>query len=205
MSDDHGDILKQGFEQVRLELAEIVGAANLHLKPDTLGRGLAARTRARLKALEVILRRLILLLAITLSLAPVKPRAAGIAAPLPEGVEDVTASFGVIAKRRTIPLFGPAGRAPPAAPEGKGIRPTGDVPAAGLLAHAAAFYRVLKDPEAMARRMARRLEQMKVRGEMRPVCLPQAGRHRMRAELGLLSGLLPDLIRTVLAPWPDTS
>jgi len=186
---------------VRLELAEIVGAANLHLKPDTLGRGLAARTRARLKALEVILRRLILLLAATLSLAPVKLRVPSAAAPRPEGVEDVTASFGVTAKRRTIPLFGPAGRAPPAAPEGKGIRLTGDVPAAGLLAHAAALYRVLKDPEAMARK----LDQMRARGEMRPVCLPQAGRHRMRAELGLLSGLLPDLIRTVLAPWPDTS
>lgn len=202
---DHGDILKQGFEQVRLELAEIVGAANLHLKPDTLGRGLAARTRARLKALEVILRRLILLLAATLSLAPAKPRTPPAAAPCPEGVEDVTASFGVRAKRRTIPLFGPAGRAPPAAQEGKGVRLTGDVPAAGLLAHAAALYRVLKDPNIMARRMARKLDQMRARGEMRPVCLPQAGRHRMRAELGLLSGLLPDLIRTVLAPWPDTS
>ena len=78
---DHGDILKQGFEQVRLELAEIVGAANLHLKPDTLGRGLAARTRARLKALEVLLRRLILLLAATHSLAPVQPRAPPAAAP----------------------------------------------------------------------------------------------------------------------------
>ena len=200
------DFLKQGFEQVRLELTDIVGGAGLHLKPETLGRGLAARARARLKALEVILRRLVLLLAMTLQPAPAKPRAVRALMPVPEGVEDVTNSFSAAAKTRSIALFGPSGRVPGALPEDAARKSeTGPASAAPLLAHVAALYRVLRAPEAMALRMARRIEYMKAGRECRPVCLAQPDRHRMRPELALVSALLPDLVRTALDPWPDTS
>lgn len=51
--------------------------------PFTLRRGVAQRARARLKLLEVIVRRLVLLLALSLRLVPVRPRAPGPATPLP--------------------------------------------------------------------------------------------------------------------------
>ena len=203
-----GDFLQQGFRQAELELVDIVGSANLHLKPETVTRSLRARVRARLKALETILRRLILLMAMALDLAPVKPQAARAAAPLPEGVEDVTASFRAHLTLYNMALMPGATVRLETGP----VRPfpdssrtfSGPFPAAPLLARASALFRLLKAPEAAARRMARLLDRMKRRGEGRPWCLPMTRRHLMAPELALLAGVLPGLVNTALEAWADT-
>lgn len=196
--------LAQGFEQAGFELADIISGANLHLKPETVTRSMAARIRARLKALETILRRLILLMAMALDLAPAKPRVPQAGASLPEGVEDVTASFRMYLKTRRFMLMPPAMRAPGHFPETRPTRPPGPVPAAPLTAWAATLYRVLKNPEPAARRLARTVARMQKRGEGRPYCRPMARRHRMQPELALVAGVLPGLVNRALEAWNDT-
>ena len=85
------DILKRGLEHAALAVLEASALANLHLGPKRIGRGLAQRVSGRLRILETIVRRLILLMALGLQLAPTPPRPAPAnPAPepdLPEGVE----------------------------------------------------------------------------------------------------------------------
>jgi hypothetical protein len=202
--DQQSTFLQQGFDQIQIDLLDTIGKANLHLKPETITRSLRARVRARLKMLETILRRLILLLAASLTLDPVKPRPPAPAAPSCEGVEDVTASF-----KRHIKLYRMAlmGRPPGPVgnfPETRRIAPKGPVPAAPLLMQAAVLLRIMKHPDAAARRMARLLDRMRKRGEGRPHCAPLAGRHRLGPELGLIASLLTAHVKTALENWYDS-
>ncbi|MEO1965194.1 hypothetical protein [Hyphomonas sp.] len=201
--DDQTDLLEQGFTDLRNDLFDTLGEANLHLRPETITRTLHARVLAKLKVIETLLRRLILLLAMTLELAPVRPRAARLAAPLPDGVEDVTASFRAHLPPQYRMVLMPSLSGTPANISGvKTIRQSGPVLAMPLVRRAAGLLKVLKQPDAAARRMARLIERMKKRGEARPYCLPLAGRHRLRPELALLAGAIRLKVNAELAAWP---
>lgn len=206
--DDQTSLLEQGFENLRLDLLDTLGGANVHLQPETIPRSLRARVRAKLKVLEAILRRLILLLAMTLDLAPVRPRAprdaAAVPKGVPEGVEDVTASF----RAHLPPQYRMALIGRPLGPPGdfdalKAARLSGPVLAMPLLRHAAVLLQVIKQPDGAARRMARLIERMKRRGETKPYCLPLAGRTRLGPELALISGAVRLQVNAALADWPD--
>ena len=87
------DLIHHGLEQARFALTNIIGLTNIHLKPLTLRRSLKRRASGRLKQLEVIVRRLLTLMALALELAPVRPRTGltpATTSPLPEGTEIVT-------------------------------------------------------------------------------------------------------------------
>ena len=201
--DDQTALLEQGFTGLRNDLLDTLGDANLHLQPETITRTLHARVRAKLKVIETLLRRLILLLAMTLDLAPVRPRAARLAAPPPEGVEDVTASFRAhLPPQYRMALMPPPSRAPGEISALATARRTGPVLAMPLLRRAAGLLKVIKKPDAAARRMARLIERMKTRGDVRPYCLPIAGRHRLRPDLALLAGAIRLQVNSALADWP---
>ena len=193
---------EQAFRTVGDGLLRVVARANLHLKPETLTKSLKRRCLADLRQLSVILRRLIFLMALAIELAPARPRAAKPAAR-PDGVEDVTASFGP-----QTGLFGLAPRLSGPLPDCfrtcSGLRPGGPVAAAPLIARWIALHRVLQDPAAHARRLARTIRRWKARGETKPVVAPMAGRHRLHPELALIAGLLPGLLARALAGWYDT-
>ena len=205
------DFISRGLQQAEYALLNVRNLTDMVRAPLTLRRGVAQRARARLKMLEVIVRRLVLLLALSLRLAPVRPRAPGPATPLPPCVEDVTHTYPALAAPRRLLL---AGRAvdPCAAPP-FGLFPcsfrAGPVPAAPVFARIIALHRVLAAPEAHARRLARTLARWKKKGEPRPVCLPVAGAYRLRPELGLIASALPGLVTAALGSWPgrgiDTS
>jgi hypothetical protein len=201
--DDQATLLEQGFADLRIDLLDTLGEANLHLRPETITRTLHARVLAKLKVIETLLRRLILLLAMTLDLAPVRPRAVRPAAPLPEGVEDATASF----RAHLPPQYRMALMPPPAGLPGdlgglKSARQSGPVLAMPLIRRAAVLLKIMKQPDAAARRMARLIERMKNRGDTRPYCLPLADRHRLRPELALLAGAVRLQVNAALADWP---
>lgn len=210
--------VEQGLAAARKALLGVRAEAGLHLEPKTISKRLRARVRGRLKAIETIVRRLITLMATTLEIAPPPhPEPAGRAgeaapAPLSEGGEDVTAAFRALAPpvyrlrltARKLPglvdwqdMFAGAGSA--------SALSTGPVLAAPLIAQIVALHRVLKNPEPAARRLARRLAQMKARREPRPICPPGTGDFRLGAELGSVSTALPSLLTRGLADWPDTS
>jgi hypothetical protein len=196
-------LLEKGLADLKDELYDTLGNANLHLQPETITRCLHARVLAKLKMLETILRRLILLLAMTLELAPVRPRAARTVTPLPDGVEDVTASFRAHLPARYRMALMPR---PPGLPGDftsvRTARRSGPVLAMPLLRRAAGLLKVMKHPEAAARRMARLIERMKKRGEMKPYCLPLERRHTLRPELALLTGAITLQVNAALADWP---
>ena len=201
------DFIAHGLEQARYALLNVRNLTDMVRAPVMLRRGVAQRAASRLKLLEVIVRRLVLLIALGLRLAPVRPRPPGLAAPLPPGVEDVTHTYPALAAPRRLRL---AGRAvdPCAAPP-FGLFPcsfrAGPVPAAPVFARIIALHRVLAPPEAHAKRLARTLDRLKRQGEPRPSCLPVAGAYRLRPELGLVASALPGLVNARLESWNDTS
>jgi|GEM_PF-1578027 len=76
------DFIAHGLQQAEYALLNMRNLTDMVRAPLTLRRGVAQRARARLKLLEVIVRRLVLLLALSLRLAPVRPRAPGSRHPL---------------------------------------------------------------------------------------------------------------------------
>lgn len=87
------DIIHHGLEQARLALWAMINMTNAHLRPLTLRRSLKQKAMGRLKQLEIIVRRLLTLMALALTLPAVRPRTRLTCAaptPLPEGTEIVT-------------------------------------------------------------------------------------------------------------------
>lgn len=198
--------IAHGLEQARYVLFNVRNLTDMVRAPVTLRRGTAARARAQLKILETIVRRLLWLIALGLTLAPVRPRAATGPAPLAQGVEDVTQSFPSVPTCR-ISL---AGRAMDMQlHEGSvlfpcTVRASGPVPAAPIFARIIALHGLLSVPQAHAKRLARSLERLRRKGEARPVCMPDTGAFRLRAELGLVATALPGLINARLETWESS-
>ena len=191
---DHTDFIEQGLHAAREALIDIGGAANLHLKPETISKSARRRCLAGFRQVAILIRRLLFLMALAIELAPARPRAARPAALPPEGVEDVTATFGPQAGR-----FGLAPRLSGPLPDCfrplSGPHISGPVPAAPLIARWVALLRVLKNPDAHARRLARTLRRWQARGEPRPHIAPMVARHRLRESAmdhpGLITAVVP--------------
>ena len=100
------DFISHGLEQARYALLDVRNLTDMVRAPVTLRRGVAQRAASRLNVLEVIVRRLVLLLALGLRLAPVRPRFPTSTAPLPHGVEDVTHTYPALPAPIASPLPG---------------------------------------------------------------------------------------------------
>ena len=100
------DFISHGLEQARYALLDVRNLTEMVRAPVTLRRGVAQRAASRLNVLEVIVRRLVLLLALGLRLAPVRPRFPTSTAPLPHGVEDVTHTSPALPAPIASPLPG---------------------------------------------------------------------------------------------------
>jgi len=200
------DLIHHGLEQARLALWAVINMTNAQLRPLTLKRSLKQRASGRLKQLEVIVRRLLTLMALALTLAPVRLRtclALAAPVPLPEGTETVTFPAPY--------RFALSGRIqPPVDPEASvvfpgSIRAYGPVPAARFLARVSALYKVLEAPEVHAKRLARSLARQQKRGDPKPVALPMASAYRLRPELGIVATALPGLLNAALETWENSS
>ncbi|MEZ5997812.1 MAG: hypothetical protein R3B98_03855 [Hyphomonas sp.] len=182
-------------------LLAIIVRADLHLKPGELTRSLARRTARQMRELTLLIRRLIFLMALSVDLAPAKPRAPK-ARAVPAG-EDVTASFG--AARIGVRLVpAPARAFPDHLRTLSGPPRKATVSAAPLLLRWIALNRVLTKPEQYAARLARVIERWKAARQPRPYVGPVPARHRFGAQLGLTAGAVTDMLRRALSDWPDT-
>ena len=200
------DIVIHGLEQARLALWAVINMTNAQLRPLTLRRSLKQKAMGRLKQIEIIVRRLLTLMALALELAPVRPRTCLTPATptlLPEGTETVTfpAPYRFALSGRVQPDVDP--EASVLFPDS--IRASGPVPAAPFLARVSALYKVLEAPELYATRLARSLDRQRKRGDPKPVALPMASAYRLRPELGLIATALPGLLNAALEKWDNSS
>ena len=200
------DIIHHGLEQARYALLAVINMTSAHLRPLTLRRSLKRRASGRLKQIEVIVRRLLTLMALALTLPAVRPRTCLTPAtptPLPEGTETITfpAPYRFALSGRVQPEVDPdaSGLFPGS------VRASGLVPAAPFLARVSALYKVLEAPELYAKRLARSLERQQKRGDPKPVALPMASAWRLRPELGAIATALPGLLNAALETWDNSS
>ncbi|KDA03032.1 hypothetical protein [Hyphomonas oceanitis] len=184
-----------GIAHAQRALANLAAMTNAHLHPTTLKRTLAQRARAELVRLEIIIRRLLVLMALGLVLPPVPVRASSGHHSDTERVE-TKASTGLtgLAPRVLGPDMDRDGLATAA-------RSCGPVQAAPILARLAALQELLAAPEAHARRLARTLERQRKAGEAAPMALPMTRTHRLPPELGAIATALPELLRDAFKSW----
>jgi hypothetical protein len=187
-----------GIAHAQSALSAIAAMTNAHLNPTTLKRTLAQRARAELARLEIIIRRLLVLMALGLVLPPVPVRAFSVHPPCSGRVE-TKASTGLtgLSPRLMGPDMDRAELATTA-------RACGPVPAAPILARLAALQELLAAPEAHARRLARTLERQRKAGEAAPMALPMPRTHRMPPELGAIATALPELLRAAFKSWESS-
>ena len=191
-------------------VVDILGKTELHVRPTGLSQRLAQRTRAQLKALEQMLRRVIMLIAIGLSkeyasVPRAKPRIR------------VLGGLSRLKTRRTPKLrtLGkePHPHLPPLAyvgcsdvdfstlPKGKPAKP---ISLRKLIKRIQTLQAVLENPEPMARRLAIHYARLKaLHVETLPVP-PDIPLKRPGAELSLLAGALPMEIARAARAWNDS-
>lgn len=199
------EIISKGLVLAQDALVDLMGRENLHLRPKTMPRARRSKASGCLKHLEMIVRRLILLMA--LALKPAAPcRKPDVKSPLPlDGVEIVTFPTVAVRRLKLLPRLQDMtlGAGFPDLP-GVVLRDGGQVCTTRLLARLAALHHVLAAPEAHASRLAHALRRLKEKGEPRPMVGAAPPVYGLRPELGAVSTLLPVLLTRALGLWDDT-
>ena len=194
------DFLQRGWSVIADAVMDVAARDNLHLKPKTLSRAARRRCMGQFRILFTLIRRLIMLMALEVELAPLRPRPK-CASDLPESVEDATASFGPqFAPLRLAPARTPMTGA--ALPDTRQLADPGPVSAAPVLVRWAALHKLIKRPDRAARRLARTLERWRAAKEPPPQITPAGATYRFGAELGLVASLLPQRLAAALSNWP---
>jgi hypothetical protein len=193
--DSSSAFVSHGIAHAQRALANVAAMTSAHLNPATLKRTLAQRARAELARLEIIIRRLLVLMALALVLPPVPVRASSGHHPDTERVETkASGRLTGLSPRLMGPDMDRDGLA-------TATRAGGPVQAAPILARLAALQELLAAPEAHARRLARTLERQRKAGEAAPMALPMTRTHRMPPELGAIATALPELLRDAFKSW----
>nr|WP_321362025.1 hypothetical protein [uncultured Hyphomonas sp.] len=188
------------LQQVRVSLAKATYDAGLIRSTDTVPQSAARWWRTRVKTLVIILRRLIMLMALDLTLDPVKPRAAKSTAPEEEPVHTKAQIQYSIALSGQTHVYTLEGQDFP-----EGLRgASGPVPVATLMRRFEALARILRNPEKYAVCVARIMERQRRAGSPRPLCLPIA-MHKLTPELGAAAAGLPMLLAVAFDRWNDSS
>lgn len=190
--------IEEGFSTVREAVVEVMDRLSVDFRPNVT-QALARYARRQFRFIEILLRRLILLLSSEIELAPPAKACPTQPAREPQNTKTRAGAF------QLLPKLGQAGtpferlRALHTAPA---RRNTASAP---LLHRLGTLLHHLENPMPLARRMARILARLKAEGEPRPVILPLAGLHRAAPQLALLTTSLMLHGNDVLRDWFDTS
>lgn len=191
---DHTGFIAAGLRAVGEGLADLCFVAVLDREKVTLTGRMYGHVRRSLAFFELLVRRLLILMAAGLDLAPVRtserPWRWGMGrertAPAPRG-------FALIRPEHYRSDFDPAALQRAGKPRPREIVP--------LLYRYRTLLTLLKDPAPTARRMARYLERLRAARSPRPLCFPVPGLYRMKAELALVAAPLPSLVNVSLRDW----
>ena len=189
-------------------VSDILGRTELHVRPKGLSQRLARRTRAQLKALEQMLRRVIMLIAIAMS-EHIKPTP--LARPRIRFLDGIRLTPLRTAKaprppRQRQPML-PAPRCAmgdvdfASLPKDKRRKP---VNLRKLIKCIQTLQAVLKNPEPMARRLAIHYARLRRLHTKLPTPPPEIPLRRAGAELSLVAGALPMELRRAARVWNDS-
>jgi|TARA_B100000378_G_scaffold44429_2_gene33297 hypothetical protein len=210
---DTSSFVTAGFRALRDEMADLDFRAGLSRKEVKLSRRLYTHVRARLKWVETLARRLLVLMAAAAGLPkhtrmPVIPEGAqplSGTAPDPAGAAHPRSGargFALMPSMGAFRPLDPSVFAPDGGERaGRARRPLAIAP---LVHRWRTLCDLLEHPEAAVRRMARLLARLRADGAPRPLCLVEVPARRLPAELGLLAISLPGAIAKALSAWYDT-
>ncbi|MEQ8559235.1 MAG: hypothetical protein RIB03_13040 [Henriciella sp.] len=201
--EQHRGFVEAGLKSARDALQEAGARENLHLYPEEITRAATQRLRTKLRAIETLVRRLLLLLAAMLDVAQASPHHQ--TASPSKRCDGQPAPSGRVARFDLLPsaTFDPVALAK--LRERGGLKPDCKWTMAGpLLERFRRIMDVFDDPGRYATLMARRINRLKAAGGLPPICPEQRRTFRLGHELGLIATALPRLVRDALLAWFDT-
>ena len=203
------DFISHALRTIRNAVTDILGRTELNVRTDAISRRLAQRTRAQLKALEQMLRRVIMLIAIGLSSEYESRRRA---CPRIRSLAGVAPPLGMKLRQIRMPKE-PVPHLPPLARIGIGDvdfsllpkgKPGKSVNIRKLIKRIETLRRVLDNPEPMARKLAIHYARLKALEVTELPVPPDIPLKRSSAELSLVAGALPLEISRVATKWNDS-
>ena len=216
---DTSSFVAAGLRGLREEMADLDFMAGLSSGEGGLGRRLYAQLRARLILIEILLRRLLILMAASIEVSVKMPVIPEAAKPLSGTPSNQTApaqptpatSNPKHPRRRGFPFLPRLReRTPPGSDlfallsaEHSGPRPAfrSKTP---LVHRYCTIMGVLRHPERAARRMAFTLARLRAADAPRPLCLTPLNLKRVSEEISLIAATLPERIARTLVGWYDT-
>ena len=202
------DFISHALRCIGNAVSDILGRTELHVRPTGLSQRLARRTRAQLKALEQMLRRVIMLIAIAMSEKITPTPLARPRIRLLDSIRLVPlrAAQAPMPSRPRDPML-PAPRCTmgdvdfSALPIGKPRKP---VNLRKLIKRIQTLQAVLENPEPMARRLAIHYARLRRLHTKLPAPPPEIPLWRASAELSLVAGALPMELRRAAQVWNDS-
>lgn len=224
---DNSGFIEAGFRALGEEMADLSFRAGLERTKIRLSRRLYTHVRARLKLIETLLRRLLVLMAASIEVSvphpePVEgPAKAGTsssqtapsqpapsqagpsqAAPTPAEKRKARRGFALMPSlRERRPLDPSVFDTSWAELSGRGRRPLDLAP---LMHRWNTVGALLRHPEKAARRMAWRLARLRAAGAPRPHCLVPTDTRRAPTEVQLIAAALPQRVARALSGWYDS-
>ena len=202
-----------GLAALREALETAAERAGLILRRYRITRTAARAFRAKVRQLETVLRRLVVLMAAEIETAVIPETAKPLSGtPSSETAPSEDASAHPEPSRRTSTrprgfILIPNSRYDPEKFEALRALPRGapkPVDETPLVHRYDTLRALIENPQALARRMARHLARWKAAGDSRPHCPAQPGLHRLSPELGAIASLLPRVVNDSLKDWYDS-
>ncbi|MEM7662330.1 MAG: hypothetical protein AAF292_08760 [Pseudomonadota bacterium] len=206
-SDD--PIFPIAIDQIGLAVTSLIGWTGVHIAEYIPSKWKLRKAGTRLKALETLVRRLILFMALQLDLEPAKPRPASskpqdtTTPDIIDGVELVEFPRARSASLSLVPQLVDFSERPDLSHLPRNTTPT-HIAAKRFCCRIIALQKVLDAPDAHAKRLARHLSKLSKSGEPKPLLIPAAVPTGLPPEIGLLHGGLAHQLRDALKVWDSS-
>ncbi|MEO1476148.1 MAG: hypothetical protein AAFS13_07175 [Pseudomonadota bacterium] len=203
------DILPMAITQIGLAVTALIGWTGVHLSEHVPSKWKLRKASTRLKALETLVRRLIMLLALDVAWEPKTPRAIQTKPDREDAAETINgveiAQFPKARQRglSLMPRIIDISKRPDFSHLPRGATPI-HMSTKRFARRIIALQKVLDAPEAHAKRLARHLSKLRKPKEPAPVLIPLAIPNGLAPEIGLLSGGLAMRLSAAFKAWDSS-
>ncbi|MEM8634105.1 MAG: hypothetical protein AAGF33_03935 [Pseudomonadota bacterium] len=203
-------LLPMAIEQIGLVVFSLIGWTGIHLSLRRPVKWKLRRAGTKLKVLEGLVRKLIMVLALELDLAPVRPRSKPPADEPCEHTAQTPDSIEIIAFPR---VRQPSLSLLPSPMDFSVGKDLSQLPRRAMPVHimarrfsrrVVALQKVLDAPEVHAKRLARSLHRIRKAGEPKPFLVASSFPNGFRPELSLLHVGLTERLRSQLHLWDSS-